>query len=328
MGDFGIPGAPFVLSLPDNWSVEQSTLPEMQANCIIAHSPQEEVEVLYYLYSASSLDEVIAESDYLAPLYSQAQFEINGMGCLAYNGLIPEDIMAIALWKIAPRAGAIYGGSDIIDYTALFVEHQGVIIHISITKELQSDEFSEHPALLVLSGVAPGTPFLASKEDPFSATAISPLAEMRQQTRLPTKTVQHKGKKLPKLKDKEPDLKALQALLIKQKPMVWCLNKLKEISERLEKDREFEQYRKDLLQIRSMLQKLWGYTDEMKSTSSMSVDGKHVSPPAPDSSAEKDEGIEPCKKCGKPILPSDKFCRICGASRAPRAIRWTPEPKS
>ncbi|TFG27835.1 zinc ribbon domain-containing protein [Candidatus Thorarchaeota archaeon] len=328
MGDFSIPGAPFVLSLPENWSVEQSTLQNSQANCIIAHSPQEKVEVVYHLHPASSLDEIIAEGDFIAPLYSQTQFEINGMDCLAYTGLIPEDIMAIFLWQAAPRAGSIYGVSEIIDSTVVFIEHKGAILEITITTEVQSDEFPEHPALLVLSGIAPGNPLLAPTDDPFSATAISPLADMRQRTKLPTKTIQHKGKTLPRIKDKKPDLTAMQNLLTEPKPMVWCLDKLQEISKRLEKNREFGQYGKDLFQIRIMLMKLWGYRDESKAAVSKFVDRKYVSPPAPDPSIENDEGTEPCKKCGTSLHPSDKFCRNCGASRYPRAIRWTPESKS
>ena len=337
MGDFVIPGAPFVLSLPDDWVV--GALSESLANCIVAVSPQEDTEVFYHLFPASSIGEVIDDPQLMLPLfYSMMQFELNGMDCVMYNGLIPTDIMGYALSQVDPMAATMRASlGALMDITIVNVEHQGVVLRIAITKERISDEFdgAEYPpALLVMSGVAPGSPFLVPGEDPFSPLTVSPLEVMKQRTNLPTKSVPHKGIQRKKLKHKKSALQGIHSLLIEKKPLVWCLNKLEEISKALQRNREYGQYSQDLDRIHAMLKEQWGFTDATEHA----VPSETIKTPspahAPRSSAEKaqptksKETAASCIKCKSPLQSTDKFCRNCGASRAPRAKRWTPQSKT
>ncbi len=329
MGDFSIPGAPFVLSLPDGWNIEQSTLSETQANCILAISPQEEVEVVYNLYPASSLDEILADTTLMYHYYSRVRFELSGMDCLVFNALIPSDIMAVALWRVSPIAGSTYGTGPIWDHTVVFIENNGITLQISIKRSMNSEEF-EFPALLVLSGVAPGPPLLAPNEAPFKATSISPLAEARQKMPIPTKPIEHKGTRQTKLSDKKPNFKPLLDMLAEEKPMIWCLNMLKEISEALGRNRDYGQYSQDLMRIHAMLKAQWGLTDEIESTIS-SVTVKRAKPETPPASTvrapstpEYKHPTITCSKCGTPLQKEDKFCRECGTLRTAKPTRWSP----
>ena len=61
MADFILPGAPFLLSLPDPWSW---LLSENQSK-IEAESPDDRIQVCYELSSYSLVDDAIANRDFL-----------------------------------------------------------------------------------------------------------------------------------------------------------------------------------------------------------------------------------------------------------------------
>ncbi|MGY5876893.1 MAG: zinc ribbon domain-containing protein [Candidatus Thorarchaeota archaeon] len=337
MGDFTIPGAPFVFSLPDNWTVVQSTM-SSGANCIIAMSPEEEIEVVYHIYTASSIDEVLADPNpkILTPFCTDIRFTLNGMDCLIYNGLTTDDFMALLFWEAGPEYGTFYGMPNAVDLTVAFVENQGVVLKISIVMGVQSHEFSEHPALLVISGVQPGSPTLTPDEDPFEATAVSPIESHRRQITLPTKPITHKDVRISKGSTKKSEFKALLDLLAQQKPQIWALSRLKAISDSLKGKREYGSFSEDLDTIREMLKKQWGITDssedEIKFKARKPVSAtppsastpktKESPPPVP--AVKERESKTSCRKCESPLQPTDKFCRECGTQTKTKPRRWSP----
>lgn len=322
MGDFGIPGAPFVLTLPDDWTVEQST------SSIVASSPQGEVHAVYRLFPASTINEAIESPDSaFFSLFSMLQLELNTMNCVVYHGQVNADIFGSSIWFTHPEGTAgmpAVGG--LVDLTVVYVEHQGVVLQIGISMYVQADEFSEHPSLLVMSGVAPSSPLLAPNEEPFSP--VSPSDIMSQRAYIPTRPVEHIGTRRTKLSDKKPDFKGLVDFLAEEKPMYWCLNKLEEISEAIEQTPDYVQYSQDLITIREMLKKQWGISDEPE-IEVPSIDTKAAQPappplmPSPKETppADSKEAVFSCSKCGEPLTTGDVFCRNCGTARAAKATR-------
>ncbi len=335
MGDFHIPGAPFLVSVPDDWNVVISTT-DSGGTCIEAVSPQETTKAVYHIFNANSIDEVLADPTPKIIAYHPVdlRFTANGMDCLLYNGLATHDLMAVYLWETAPNFQQAVDMPNVFDQTVAFVENQGVVLRITINMDLSPDEFSEHPALLLISGVHPYSPTLAPDEDPFEATTVSPLDPYRQST-LPTKPITHKGVRLTKSTPKKGEFKALLDLLAQQKPQIWVLNRLKAISDTLRNHREYGDFSKDLDTIREMLKKQWGISDTIEEAIESRDPKSHTDPPVspadkeakappPTPTIKERESTPSCMKCGTPLEESYKFCRECGTPTTTKPKRWSP----
>jgi hypothetical protein len=332
MGDFGIPGAPFVFSLPDDWELKYYGLPGQAPTYVAAVSPQHQAAVAYWKFTASSIDEILENSSISMPSsVSIIRFELNGMDCLLYSKEVVYYGEEASLWTydIPPDvSGSMFpempSESPKADFSEIYVEYQGVVIRIDVLSKKNWDGASESAALLVLSGVSPGPPFMIPDEDPFAATTVSPTEAMRQHTSLPMKPLQHKGIRHEKISGKQINTQALRGHLMNAKPLTWCLNKVKEIRDALGRNREYGQYSHDLNTVYEILKDHWGPADDSESAAPQPAVKAHqsssVTTPPPVGTTESETT---CRKCGSLMQPSDKFCRECGSSRVPKSIRWS-----
>ena len=342
MGDFGIPGAPFVFSLPDNWELKYYGLPGQAPTFVAAVSPQLQAAAAYCKFPASSIDEILEDPSISMPSsFSTLRFELNGMDCLIYSKEVVYYGEEVSLWTYdmpPDQSGSMFPGpqspSPKADFSEIYVEHQGIVIRINVLSKKNWEGASEPAALLVLSGVSSGPPFVIPNEDPFSATAVSPIEAMRQHSSLPMKPLQHKGIRRTKISGKQINTHALREHLMSAKPLTWCLNKLKEIRDALGRDREYGQYSHDLNTVYEILKDHWGPADDsesvaprpaVKAPQSSSATTSSFKGPPPVGTKESETT---CSKCGSPMQPRDKFCRECGSSRAPKSIRWSPRPET
>ncbi|NHJ12260.1 MAG: zinc ribbon domain-containing protein [Candidatus Thorarchaeota archaeon] len=341
MGDFGIPGAPFVLSLPDDWNVSMLGLPGESPVYMAAFSPEKDVSVVYYRFPVSSIDEILENIDESASsTYSMLRFNLNGMDCLVFTTEIVYYGEDVSLWTFDAPPYPLHPPSMSTDpsptanSSVAYVEHQGVVIRIAILAKKDWAGSSEPAALLVLSGVTPGSPFSLPDEDPFSATAVSPLDAMKQQMSLLAKPLQHKGARREKDTGPKPDFHLLRDHLVKAKPLTWCLTKLQEISKALEENREYGHYSQDLNRIHDFLEGQWGLAEAPAPAEPPISTKTPRHPPEPASSTAgppptgKRESTVFCSKCGSPMQSTEKFCRECGTPCTTKSTRWSPRSKS
>ena len=164
MGDISIPGAPFVITLPDNWTVE---IPDSM-DIYKATSPLESIDVTYFLVEANSLSEAVEQSGLLmGDFFSLMNITLNGMECaIIYVELSWPPIVGININEY--DADDIEGPPPNLVYESVivFVENQDAILEVGIStlltefyyKKIEGAEYPEYPAgapLLVMSGIWP-----------------------------------------------------------------------------------------------------------------------------------------------------------------------------
>ena len=142
MGEFTLPGAPFILWIPDDWTAEMHTL----SYYIHAESPNHFTEVVYSRYQGSSIDEVIENTDY-SDSFTEVRFELNGMDCVFYQVLREQ-------YEWGPRISSFYAW----DFLTAYIEYQGEILRvyvksIPILYRYVEDEWPD--SLLILSRIYP-----------------------------------------------------------------------------------------------------------------------------------------------------------------------------
>ncbi len=215
---------PFVITLPDNWGVWLSNNNE----CYGAESPQKSVQVYYSNALANSLAEAY-----------EHQLSAN-----QYNTTLL--IMLNGLHAIILKTDAM---------THILVDHQGAILFVNILSLDMTAEYSQGADLLIASGIWPAT--VTPTEDPLQPIKELNINKFQEQLAISKGTkIPHTGESRAVETPRTGKFGKLPATLRNNKKLMYCLEKLKEISAVLKKDMKYADYAAVLIKIYRFLYEL------------------------------------------------------------------------
>ena len=258
MGDISIPGAPFVITLPDDWTVE---IPDTE-DVYKATSPYESVTVTYSLVEANSLSEAVEQSGLMmGDFFSLLNITLNGMeSAIIYGEFSYPPIVGINIAEYDPED---IGGPPppfVYEYVIAFVENQDVILEVATStllteqylKKTEDAEFPEYPEgapLLIMSGIWPA-PRIKVK-NPFPPYKEIHPSKIRNKlaTSKSFSKFSHAGKQLPVDAHRTEKFGQVPERVRNSNKLTSSIKKLKEISGVLKKDMKYMDVAADLIKI-------------------------------------------------------------------------------
>ena len=231
MGDFNIPGQPFVIHLPDGWTISCNET----YHVYVAESPQGTIRASYYIRPENNLGDAIwaikgvSGSAYYSNIWYFG-FPLNGMDCVVMMPII-----------------------------AILVEYQDVILQLMIDKHTDHSEYSD-PMLLLMSGIFPAiiTVFEGqvnlppvNETNPFKLQddlSKAKIAEGKSFTK-----VSHTGKVLSVETPRIGAIGKIPATIRHSEKLVRYIEQLKEIIGALKTDDKYADYRAELIKIYRIL---------------------------------------------------------------------------
>ncbi len=240
MGDFHIPGQPFVIHLPDDWTITYYE----PYGCYVAQPPLGSIIANYMIRPETTLYEAIPS--FLYQFGSSAPYgnQINYSSLLTLNGM-----NAAIIKEIVSNA-----------FVALLVEHLGVVLHV-FTWGLYGvpPEYTD-PILLVISGVFPGKAVVLEdqvqvppiqEKDPTKLHAM--LSKLKINEGAPFKKILHSGKKLAVKTPRTGDFGKLPITVQHHDKFAQYIKELQEISQVLKNDKKYADYGAELIKIYRIL---------------------------------------------------------------------------
>lgn len=189
MGDIQIPGASFVITIPDDWECmeigseaagpilifpAQTGNVDIAPQIIFATHPGRPVAAYYTILGGNSLADTAQPTVNMmntTPSWVSFSMKLNGMDCIVCNG---SRYFFFNEWypllhggespppNVVPADGF---GIDLTSFTLLFVENQGAILYVEIyQKETPIYAIDPDLPLLLMSGIWPAAPEISKKE--------------------------------------------------------------------------------------------------------------------------------------------------------------------
>jgi len=226
MGDLNIPGQPFVIHLPDEWTITYYETYQVYE----AESPQGTINATYLIRPENNLlDAIRGIKESFGSPYSNIWyfgFPLNGMDFVV-----------------------------MMPVRAILVEYQEVILQLMIQKHTDSSEYSD-PLLLLMSGIFPARRAVfegqvnlppVNETNPFKLQddiSKAKIAEGKSFTK-----VSHTGKVLSVETPRIGDIGEIPASIRHSEKIVRYIEQLKEIIGALKTDDKYADYRAELIKI-------------------------------------------------------------------------------
>ena len=267
MGDIQIPGGPFVITLPDDWTVSSHSNPDLPV--LEAESPQGYTKVVYNIHAGSSLNEAVAQTTWDDLLENNCiSIPLNGMDCVIFYGIYPTNIMGAAFWQAGVPSSSPSMMGTYIDFAVFFAENQGAVLQANIMTNVAGyHEYPQGANLLVISGIWPAMPGILE-----GIPSLIPLKESnpvkifeRYSKTKDSKRISHAGKERKVSTTRTSKFGQLPETLRQYDKLASYLGKLKEISGVLKKDMKYADYAAELIKIYRGLLELMNPTKPTRS---------------------------------------------------------------
>jgi len=213
-----------VITLPDDWTVWLNDNNEFYG----AESPQKSVQVYYSLFQASSLAEAYQHQLSANQYSSTLLIMLNGLHAL----ILKTDAM-----------------------THILVDHQGAILFVNILSLDMTAEYSEGADLLIASGIWPA-PVTTVENALLPTKEFNPLKLQETFSKSKGTEISHTGQRLKVVTPRKETFGKLPATLRNNKKLVYCIEKLKEISMVWKKDMKYTDYAVVLINLYRFLYNL------------------------------------------------------------------------